>query len=176
MGWYAMALVDTLDYFPKDHPKRAALLAILRRLASAVEKYQEPESGLWYEVLDKGGAEGNYLESSASCMFVYALAKGVRQRYLPASYLKVARKGYQGIVNRFVETDAGGLVSLKGTVSVAGLGGNPYRDGSYQYYLSEKVVSNDPKGLGAFLVASSEMETAAGKRSGNSNRSPPKRN
>jgi unsaturated rhamnogalacturonyl hydrolase len=174
MGWYAMALVDTLDYFPEGHPKRAELLAILRRLAAAVEKYQEPESGLWYEVLDKGGAEGNYLESSASCMFVYALAKGVRRGYLPASYLKVARKGYRGIVRRFIETDAGGLVSLTGTVSVAGLGGNPYRDGSYQYYLSEKVVTDDPKGLGAFLMASSEMESAAGKGSGGSGRRPSK--
>src|SRR2546421_7361069 len=131
MGWYAMALVDTLDYFPKDHPKRTALLAILRRLAAAIEKYQEPKSALWYQVLDKGRAQGNYFESSASCMFVYALAKGVRQGYLPAAYLKVARKGYQGIVNWFVETDANGQVNLKGTVSVAGLGGNPYRDGSY---------------------------------------------
>src|SRR6266487_3781082 len=78
MGWYAMALVDTLDYFPKDHPQRPALLAILKRLAVAIERYQEPESGLWYEVLDKGGKKGNYLEASASCMFVYALAKAVR--------------------------------------------------------------------------------------------------
>ncbi|MFL6227204.1 MAG: DUF4350 domain-containing protein [Pyrinomonadaceae bacterium] len=166
MGWYAMALVDTLDYFPKDHPQRKALLEILRRLAVAVERYQEPKSGLWYEVLDKGGAPGNYLESSASCMFVYALAKGARQGYLPASYLGVARKGYAGIVKRFVEQDANGQVSLNGTVSVAGLGGNPYRDGSYEYYLSEKVVANDPKGVGAFLLASSEMELAAGQQVG----------
>ena len=161
VGWYAMALLDALDYFPKDHPKRGELIAILNRLAAAIEKYQEPKSGLWYEVMDKGGAEGNYLEASAACMFVYALAKGVRQGYLPASYLKVARKGYQGITDRFIETDAGGQVNLKGTVSVAGLGGNPYRDGSYQYYLSEKVVTNDPKGVGAFLMASNEMEIAA---------------
>lgn len=162
MGWYSMALVDTLDHFPKDHPKRTELIAILNRLAAAIEKYQEPKSGLWYQVMDKGGAEGNYLEASAACMFVYALAKGVRQQYLPASYLKVARKGYQGITTRFIETDAAtGRVNLKGTVSVAGLGGNPYRDGSYQYYLSEKVVTNDPKGVGAFLMASNEMEIAS---------------
>jgi unsaturated rhamnogalacturonyl hydrolase len=175
MGWYAMALVDTLDYFPKGHPQRAALVAILGRLAAAVEKYQEPESGLWYQVLDRGGAEGNYLEASASCMFVYALAKGVRQGYLPDSYLKVARKGYQGIVGRFVETDAAGLVSVKGIVSVAGLGGSPYRDGSYQYYLSEKVVADDPKGVGAFLMASSEMERAAGQHPAKPNRRPTNR-
>ncbi|HEX8142774.1 MAG TPA: glycoside hydrolase family 88 protein [Pyrinomonadaceae bacterium] len=161
MGWYAMALVDSLEHFPKDHPKRGELIAILNRLAAAVEKYQEPKSGLWYQVLDKGGAEGNYLEASASCMFVYALAKGVRQGYLPASYLKVAQKGYQGITSQFIEPDGAARVNLKGTVSVAGLGGNPYRDGSYQYYLSERVVTNDPKGVGAFLLASNEMEAAA---------------
>lgn len=160
MGWYAMALVDTLDQFPEHHPKREALLAILKRTASVVEKYQDKESGLWYQVLDKSSAKGNYLEASASSMFVYALAKAVRQGYLPASYLAVARKGYKGITNRFVETVAGGQVNLNGTVSVAGLGGNPYRDGSYEYYLSEKVVTNDPKGLGAFLMAGVEMEMA----------------
>ena len=161
MGWYAMALVDTLDHFPEHHPQRPALLAILKRLATAVERYQDPKSGLWYQVLDKGGAKGNYLEASASCMFVYALGKAARQGYLPLSYRAVARKGYQGITTRFIEPGAGGEVNLKGTVAVAGLGGNPYRDGSYEYYLSEKVITNDPKGVGAFLLASVEMETAA---------------
>lgn len=161
MGWYAMALVDTLDYFPQNHPQRRALIEILKRLAIAVQKYQEPKSGLWYEVLDKGSAKGNYLEASVSCMFAYALAKGVRKGYLPNSYLAVAQKGYRGIVGRFIKTDPGGQLNLEGTVSVGGLGGNPYRDGSYEYYLSEKVVTNDPKGIGAFLMASNEMDIAA---------------
>ena len=161
VGWYAMALVDTLDYFPKDHPRRDALLTILKRLAVAIEKYQEPKSGVWYQVLDKANAPGNYLEASASCMFVYALAKGVRHGYLPASYFKVAQKGYQGILAQFIATEANGQVNLQKICSVAGLGGNPYRDGSYQYYISEKVVTNDPKGVGAFLLASNEMEIAA---------------
>ena len=93
-------------------------------------------------------------------MFVYALGKAARQGYLPLSYRAVARRGYQGITTRFIEPGAGGEVNLKGTVGVAGLGGNPYRDGSYEYYLSEKVITNDPKGVGAFLLASVEMETA----------------
>ena len=160
VGWYAMALVDTLDYFPVNHPKRGELVAILKRLAEAIAKYQDQPSGLWYQVLDKGGERGNYLEASASCMFVYALAKGVRRGYLPASYLDVARRGYRGILARFVKEDASGRLNLEGTVSVSGLGGNPYRDGSYEYYLSEKVVTNDPKGIGAFLMASAEMEIA----------------
>lgn len=161
MGWYAMALVDTLDYFPKEHRQRAELIAILNRLARAVAKYQDGRSGLWYQVLDKGGAKGNYLESSAACMFVYALVKGLRNRYLPASYMKTANDGYRGIQREFVKYDESGRFNLTGTVSVAGLGGNPYRDGSYEYYLSEKVVTNDPKGIGAFLLAATEMEAAA---------------
>src|SRR5262245_4514624 len=163
MGWYAMALVDTLDYFPAQHPQRAELVTILNRLATAIAKYQDPKSGVWYQVVDKGGEKGNYLEASGSCMFVYALAKGVRQNILPKTYLAVARKGYQGILEQFVKTDAQGQVNLEGTVGVAGLGGTPYRDGSYQYYVSEKVVTNDPKGIGALLMASTEMETAEGK-------------
>jgi unsaturated rhamnogalacturonyl hydrolase len=166
MGWYAMALVDALDYFPAEHPRRGALLAILKRLAVAVKKYQEPKSGLWYQVLDKGGEKGNYLEASASSMFVYALAKAVRQGYLPAEYLAVAQQGFRGIERQFIESVGDERVNLKGTVSVAGLGGNPYRDGSYEYYLSEKVVTNDAKGVGAFLMASNEMEIAGEQATG----------
>jgi len=164
MGWYAMALVDTLDYFPEKHKQRAELVAILNRLAQAVAKYQEPRSGLWYQVLDKGAAKGNYLEASAACMFVYALAKGVRDGHLPDSYMQVAKSGYRGILREFVKTDASGRLNLEGTVNVGGLGGNPYRDGSYEYYLSEKVVTNDPKGIGALLLAATEMEIAGKKR------------
>jgi unsaturated rhamnogalacturonyl hydrolase len=166
MGWYSMALVDSLEHFPAGHPRRAELLAILGRLAASVEKFQEPQTGLWYQVLDAGGMKGNYLEASASAMFVYSLAKAVRLGYLPESYLKVAQKGWAGIQRQFVEEAAGGGVNFKGTVSVAGLGGNPYRDGSYAYYLSEPVVTNDAKGVGAFLMAAAEMEAAASGRPG----------
>jgi unsaturated rhamnogalacturonyl hydrolase len=157
MGWYAMALVDTLDYFPQNHPQRSALIAILKRLAAATAKYQDERTGLWYQVVDRAGAKGNYFESSAAAMFVYALAKGVHQNYLPGSYSRVAEKGYRGMVDQFIQTRPDGLVDFKGTVSVGGLGGNPYRDGSYEYYLSEKVVTNDPKGVGALLLATTEM-------------------
>ena len=161
MGWYAMALVDTLDYFPRQHAQRSALIAILNRLAKSVANYQDAKTGLWYQVMDKGTEQGNYLEASGSSMLVYALAKGVRNGYLPATYLSVARRGYKGLLDRFVRVDAQGQTNFEGTVGVAGLGGNPYRDGSYQYYLSEKVVTNDPKGVGAFLMASNEMEIDA---------------
>lgn len=161
MGWYGMALVDVLDYFPQDHPKRQTLLAILSRYAVAVQKTQDPKSGLWYDILDQPQGKGNYHEASASSMFVYTLAKAVRNGYLPSSYFAVADKGYKGIQKEFVEPAGAGKINLKGTVSVSGLGGKPYRDGSYAYYLSEKVITNDPKGVGAFLLAANEMEMAA---------------
>jgi len=160
-GWYAMGLVDALDYFPANHPKRAALLAILNRLAVAIANYQDKSTGVWYQVLDKAGQKDNYLESSASCMFVYTLAKGVREGYLPAKYQAVAQKGYDGIIKQFIETGANGLVNIKGVCGAVGLGGNPYRDGSYQYYTSERPVVNETKGVGSFMLASTEMERLA---------------
>ncbi len=161
IGWYMMAIVDTLGYYPPDDPGRAQLLAILRRDAEAIARVQDPASGLWYDVLDKPGAKGNYFESSAACMFVYALAKGVRRGYLPERYLTNAERGYKGVLSHFIRYGSGGEVSLSSTVKGSGLGGDPYRDGSYAYYIGEKVAVNDPKGVGAFLLASVEMENAA---------------
>lgn len=158
VGWYAMSLIDVLDNFPNDHPKYDTIVNILNRLAVAIQKVQDPKSGLWYQVLDKPNGSGNYLESSASAMFVYSIAKGVRKGYLPESLRAVAQKGFEGMKAQFVEKRAEGQINLKGTVSVAGLGGNPYRDGSYEYYLKEKVVSNDTKGIGAFMMAAVEVE------------------
>ena len=108
MGWYMMALVDTLPYYAENDPGRAKLLGILQHLATAVAKYQDKESGLWYEVVDKPGAKDNYLESSAACMFTYALAKGVRLGYLPRTYSTNASRAYQGILKQFIKTDADG--------------------------------------------------------------------
>jgi unsaturated rhamnogalacturonyl hydrolase len=160
MGWYMMALVDTLDSFPENDPGRKVLLMQLQRDAAAAVRFQDPATGLWWQVMNQEGAKGNFLEASASCMFVYALQKGVRRGYLRAEYSAAANRGYKGIVSRFVQTGPDEGVSLTGTVKAAGLGGDPYRDGSYAYYIGEKVVTNDPKGVGAFLLASSEMENA----------------
>jgi len=160
MGWYGVALVDVLDHFPASNHYRDSLINILGRFAAAVKKVQDDKTGLWWDIIDRPGAPKNYFEASASSMFVIALAKGVRLGVLPASYLDVARKGYNGILKEFIETGANGLTNLKGTVSVSGLGGNPYRDGSYEYYMSEKVIVNDAKGVGAFLQAANEIELA----------------
>ncbi len=91
IGWYAMALVEVLDYFPKDHPKRAELIKYLQRLAPVLAKYQDKNSGVWYQIVDQGTRKGNYFEASASCMFVYALAKGSRLGYIPATYAANAK-------------------------------------------------------------------------------------
>jgi len=158
MGWYGMALVDVLDYFPKDHPKRKDLIAILQRFATAVKNYQDPQSGVWWQVLDKGTKPGNYLEASVSSMFTYALAKGTRLGYIDKSFGAVAQKGFDGVVKNFIETDAQGLIHLTKVVSVGGLGGNPYRDGSFEYYISEPLRTDDLKGVGPFIQASIEIE------------------
>ncbi len=161
IGWYVIALVDVLDYFPKEHPKRIELINYLKRLAPVLANYQDKNSGLWYQVTDQGDRSGNYLEASASCMFVYALAKGVRMGYLPANFLQNAQRGFQGILKELVEKESDGSLSLNGTVSVGGLGGNPYRSGSFGYYIGEPIRKNDLKGIGTFIFASVEMEIAA---------------
>lgn len=160
LGWYGMALVDALDYFPAQHPQRAKLIAILHRLAVAVVKVQDPVSGVWYDIPDLPKQKGNYLEASASCMLAYTLAKGVRMGYLPASFNAKAIKAYAGIQKQFIQVAADGTVALAGTVAVSGLGGKPYRDGSFAYYMSEPVIVNDPKGIGAFILCAVEMEKA----------------
>jgi unsaturated rhamnogalacturonyl hydrolase len=158
MGWYAMGVVDALDYMPQDHPQREKIVAILDSALSALRRVQDQPTGLWYQVLDQGDRKGNYLEASASCMVVYAMAKGVRNGYLDKGYLDLARGSYQSVLEHFAEVDDRGLVKLRQICSVAGLGGMPYRDGSFDYYISEPVVTNDYKGVGPFILASVEME------------------
>ncbi len=161
MGWYGVALVDVLDHFPANHPKRDSIIGILNRFAKAITKVQDAKSGVWYDIVDLPNRKPNYLESSASSMLVYTLAKAVRLGYIPSTYFAKAKKGYDGIVKEFIEVDATGQTNLKGTVTVSGLGGKPYRDGSFDYYMSEKVITNDAKGMGAFIMCSAEMEMAA---------------
>jgi len=157
MGWYAMALVDALDFIPEDHPGRQELIAILNDVAAGIKKFQDEETGLWYQVLDQGDREGNYLESSVSSMFTYTLLKATRLNYIDQQYRPVAEKAYEGMLKNFIKENENGTISLTDVCSVAGLGGDPYRDGSYEYYISEPVRDNDPKGVGPFILASLEM-------------------
>ncbi len=158
IGWYAMGIVDVLNYIPAGHPRRGALIDILKRLARAVSNYQDKHSGLWYQVIDQGERQGNYLEASASSMFVYAFAKGVRKGYLEPAYAVVARRGFDGLTRILVKVEKDGAVSLTKICSVGGLGGPQKRNGTFEYYISEPVVANDLKGVGAFIMAGVELD------------------
>ncbi|WP_433812436.1 glycoside hydrolase family 88/105 protein [Flavobacterium johnsoniae] len=157
LGWYVMALVDVLDYFPKDHPKRPELIKYLNNASAALAKYQD-KSGLWYQVTDKGGEKGNYLEASGSAMFAYAFAKGANKGYLPSKYKKLANKAFDGLTTVLIKkVDEDGGITLTNCCQVAGLGGTPYRDGSYEYYVNERKKDNDPKATGPFILAALEL-------------------
>lgn len=162
LGWYSMAQVDVLDFLPEDHADRPQLIEILKNTADGIVKHQDPVSGTWYQVLDQAGREGNYLESSASNMFVYFLFKAVREGYLDDTYLPAAEKGYQGILETFIQENEDGTITLLNTCCGAGLGGDPYRDGSFEYYINEEICENDPKGTGPFIWASMEYESYKG--------------
>jgi unsaturated rhamnogalacturonyl hydrolase len=162
VGWYAMAIMDVLDYLPADHKDRQAIVSVFNGLADALLKVQDPNSGVWWQVLDQRDREGNYLEASASCMIVYSLLKALRLGILPEAYRIPAEKGYAGILNKFVITRKNGMSHLIRNCAVAGLGryepGQPWRDGSYEYYISEPIVTDDHKGIGAFLLAAAEYD------------------
>jgi unsaturated rhamnogalacturonyl hydrolase len=156
IGWFAMALVDNLDYIPVDHPRRGEVLAVVQTLAEGMHKYQDTRTGLWYQVVDQGGREGNYLESSVSSMMAYFYAKAANKGYLPKRYRNVAVKAFRGLV-RYNIVDQNGQYSLTHCCAVAGLGGNPYRDGSYDYYVGETIRDNDGKATGPFIQACLEL-------------------
>lgn len=158
MGWYAMALVDVVDILPEAHPGRSSLIKILQRLSAALLHFQDPATGLWYQVVDKLGCAGNYLESSVSAMLVYVFARAVRKGLLDFDYLAAAGRAYRGLLENMIKVDSSGFITLEGTCSVAGLGSTPYRDGSYDYYVGEKTATNDFKGVGPFILAALEME------------------
>jgi unsaturated rhamnogalacturonyl hydrolase len=131
---------------------------MLQRAGSAVLKAQDSSTGLWYQILDQPGAKGNYIESSSALMFTYAFAKSARLGNLPPAYGIAAKRAWKAIQVRFVRTSGPEQVEITGTVTHVALGATPADDGSSDYYLHAPVVSNDPKGIGAFLLAGSEME------------------
>jgi unsaturated rhamnogalacturonyl hydrolase len=157
MGWYLMGLVDVLDFIPAEYPKRIELIKIINRLSAAIIRYQDTRSGVWWQITDKAGKQGNYLESSGTAMFVYGLAKSIRLGYIDNSYLPAVMKGYRGMIKEFVEIDAAGRYHYTKAVSGAGLGGNPYRDGSYEYYVTEPKRDDDLKAIGPFIQACIEI-------------------
>jgi len=157
LGWYVMALVDVLDYLPKDHPEREILIGYLNSLSSALVKVQDT-SGIWYQVTDQGDREGNYLEASGTAMFIYAFAKGADKGYLPENFKVVANKAFDGLINELVKVDDDGEVHLTQICKGAGLGGNPYRDVSFEYYISEERRVNNLHGTGPFILAALALD------------------
>jgi unsaturated rhamnogalacturonyl hydrolase len=157
MGWYIMALVDVLDYLPLNHPQRNELIRIFRELSSSLMNYRDSKLKLWYQVVDKGQEVENYIETSGSLMFIYAFAKGSNKGYLTSEYYEVANESFQSLQNNFI-TNKNGVINLTNICAGAGLGGNPYRDGSYNYYIHEQTRINDFKGYGPLLLASLELE------------------
>ncbi len=152
IGWLAMAVVDTLDYIPRERSDlRAPLEQMARELAVALQTHVDPTSQVWYQIPNKPGLPGNYLESSASSMFVYFYAKALNQNLIDQRYRDFTLQAYQGLLNQFVLVDANGTAHLTQMVQVAGLGFG--RDGSYDYYLNEPVIRNDAKGVGPFIMA-----------------------
>lgn len=159
IGWYAASLVDVLDYLPKETKGREKVLAIVKNLAATLIEYQDPTSGVWYQVTDQGNRKGNYLESSASSMFVYFLSKSINKGYIAKSYTAPTTKAFNGLIKTFIKNEADGAITITNCCSVAGLGGDKvYRDGSFEYYIGEPVIKNDPKSVGPFILASIQFE------------------
>ena len=159
MGWFSMGLVDVLDFLPEEQPGRSELINIFQTMIEKLTETQDPRTGGWYQVLDRPGEPGNYIETSCTAMFTYAIFKGMRKGYLDRKYLTTAEKAYNGLIENFIRVDDNGLVTLTNICGVAGLGGDPYRDGSYEYYIGEVIRENDPKGVGPFIMASIEYES-----------------
>lgn len=190
LGWYSMALLDTLDKADPSwegdtygHHAYERLKEIFKDFIDSLLRYQD-ESGMWYQVVNLGGMDRNYLETSGSAILSYAILKGVRLGFLPEEYTAYGKRAFEGICEKYLhvempsdpgKTEKKGGMSLGGICLVAGLGGNGRRSGTYDYYMSEPVVKDDAKGVGPFLLAYTEMrrleESGAGtKRAGEAER------
>ncbi|WP_443054223.1 glycoside hydrolase family 88/105 protein [Streptomyces sp. NBC_00271] len=149
VGWYAMAIVNVLDAIPVNHPRRPQLVGIFRRLAAGLEKYQDPATGRWFQVIDKGARSDNWTETSCSSMFTYALSRGAQQGYLDPHYGSVAQRGYQGVLSR-MSVGADGRTNV---IDIS-IGTNV---GDYAYYIARDRATNDFHGLGAFLIMNEQL-------------------
>ena len=159
LGWYCMALVEVIDILNQDSRfEDKTLPSILSSVFASLLKVADSETGLWYQVLDCPGREGNYLEATCNAMFAYAMLKGVRLGVLDGVDEKMACQTYEQMVKTFVTVDDAGVVDLNECCAVAGLGGKQMRSGKYDYYVNETIVKNDPKGMGPLIWAMHEYE------------------
>jgi unsaturated rhamnogalacturonyl hydrolase len=152
IGWYGMAIVDTLEVISHDQPGRAELITILQQLAPGLAHYQDAQTGLWYQIVDQPSLKGNWLETSSSSMFTYILDICVKRGYIPRHYKEVARRGYEGVIKR-ITLDAEGFPHLHGIC----VGTNV---GDLAWYLARTQATDDPHGMGAFLLMSEEWNTS----------------
>ena len=157
-GWFAIALVEVLDYLPKQHPGRQALIDQLNYFLEVLPKWADPQTCMWYQVLDCPGREGNYQEATCSIMFVYAFLKGLRMGYIDDSHRDYILGLYPKFIERFIRENEDGTISMTDCCAVGGLGGKQMRMGDFAYYLSEPIIENDCKGVGPFIWASLEWE------------------
>ena len=157
-GWFAIALVEVLDYLPRNYPGRQALIDQLNYFLEVLPKWADPQTGMWYQVLDCPEREGNYQEATCSIMFVYAFLKGLRMGYIDDSHREYILGLYPKFIDRFIRENEDGTISMTDCCSVGGLGGKQMRKGDFDYYLSEPIIENDCKGVGPFIWASLEWE------------------
>ena len=157
IGWFATALADLCEIVD-DTQSTETLKDIFAELMEGISRYADPETGMYYQVVDQGEREGNYLETSGSCMIAYAMLKGARLGILPEKYRELGRKTFDGIVEHALSV-SGEMIHLGGICLVAGLGpaDKPHRDGSYAYYISEPIVENDAKGVAPFVMCYTEI-------------------
>lgn len=156
IGWWFMALVDVLDFVPADHEGRADLIAYVQGLAASLPYYQDKD-GLWYQVIDQPEREGNFPEASVTTQCMYAIAKAVNKGYIDPKYRAVAEKAFNGLKEKLLRENPDGTLTLTRCCQVGGLGGRPYRDGSYGYYIGEKIRDNDAKATGPYIMGCLEL-------------------
>ncbi|KAB8137591.1 glycoside hydrolase 105 family protein [Gracilibacillus oryzae] len=150
LGWYSMVTANFIEMLPEEHEKRDELKQVVHELIDALIKYQDEATGLWYQVVDKAEDEGNYLESSCSCLFAYAIAKAVNKGYIDKSYWSYAEKAFQGLVENKVEIDEKGNFHLHDICIGTSIG-------TYDYYVNRETSTNDLHGVGAFILASVQL-------------------
>ena len=157
IGWFAVAMADIIEFADSETKNEISL--ILAELMAGILKYRDPESGMYYQVVNMPGREGNYLETSGSSMIAYAMMKGARLGALDKSYSEIGKATFDGICEKYLGFDSEGKLNLGGICLVAGLGpeNNRRRDGSYEYYISEPIVENDAKGVAPFILCYTEI-------------------
>lgn len=159
IGWFCISLIDNIDYIDNESDRKE-LCAIFAEAIEGIAQYADPETGMYWQVVDCGGREGNYLETSGSSMIAYAMMKGARLGVIDKKYAEMGKRTFDGICRKYLKITEDGDLNLEGICLVAGLGPEKdlRRDGSYEYYISEPIVNNDAKGVAPFVLSYMEVK------------------